>query len=146
MRHHHIAAAMVLLGFAMPVQASSLSASAIVDQMSAQGYDLRGISCQSGACAVAVHEPGDGITRILVNANNGQPVKNALLGHASAKVSDGGLTGRDAMAVVAKAGYGDLVSMSFEDGVYGLRAKASDGKMATFQVDSASGAMTKTGD
>ena len=50
------------------------------------------------------------------------------------------------MAVVAKAGYGDLVSMSFEDGVYGLRAKASDGKMATFQVDSASGAMTKTGD
>jgi hypothetical protein len=95
---------------------------------------------------VAVHEPGDGIIRILVNANNGQPVKNALLGHASLTVPDAGLKGRDAVAVVAKAGYGDLISMSFEDGVYGIRAKASDGKMAWFQIDAASGILRKTGD
>jgi len=61
-------------------------------------------------------------------------------------VPDGGLTGRDAMALVAKAGYGDLISMSFEDGTYGLKAKAGDGKMASFQVDAVSGAMTKTAD
>ena len=146
MRLHHIAAAMIALGFAIPAQASSLSPSAIVDQLSARGYDLRGISCQSGACAVMVHEPGDGITRILVNANNAQPVKNARLGHVSAMVPDSGLTGRDALALVAKAGYGDLIFMSFEDGVYGLKAKASDGTAASFQVDAVSGAMTKTSD
>ena len=138
--------ATVVLGFSLPAQASGLSPSAIVEQLSAQGYDLRGISCQSGACAVAVHEPGDGITRILVNANNAQPVANARLGHVSARVPDGGLKGGDALALLAKVGYGDLISMTFEDGVYGVRAKASDGTMASFQIDAASGALTRRAD
>ncbi|CUW39955.1 conserved exported protein of unknown function [Magnetospirillum sp. XM-1] len=143
-----IAAAIATLALGSVAQAKdkpagdALPPAVILNQMVADGHDLRALDRENGRYLATVRAPSGQLATFSVNARTGELLPEpARLD--SATTPEVGANAVKAMLAAAEQGHWNLSELEWKKDSYVVEARDDGGAKAHFQVDPATGTVTK---
>lgn len=121
--------------------ADILPPAVILDQMVADGHDLRALDFDHGRYLATVRAPSGRLATFAVDARSGQLLpETADLSDVTVPEAETGAV--NAMLAAAGQGHWNLSELKWKRGAYVVEARDDAGDKARFRVDPATGAIT----
>lgn len=123
--------------------ADTLPPAVILNQMVADGHDLRALDFDHGRYLATVRAPSGRLATFAVDARSGELLPQAArLGDTT--VPEARVGAVEAMLAVAAQGHWNLSEIEWKRGAYVVEARDDAGDKARFRVDPAAGTATET--
>lgn len=114
----------------------------ILNQMVADGHDLRALDREHGRYVATVRAPSGQLATFAVDARTGELLPEAAR-LSSDTTPEAGATAVKAMLAAAEQGHWNLSELEWKNDGYVVEARDDSGAKAHFQVDPASGTVTR---
>ncbi|EME71361.1 hypothetical protein H261_03093 [Paramagnetospirillum caucaseum] len=114
----------------------------ILDRMVADGHDLRALDLEDGRYLATVRAPSGQLATFAVDARTGELIPEpAHISQTTAREIDADAV--KAMLAAAEQGHWNLSELKWKHDAYVVEARDDGGAKARFQVDPATGTVTK---
>ncbi|WP_096702220.1 PepSY domain-containing protein [Magnetospirillum sp. 15-1] len=114
----------------------------ILNQMVADGHDLRALDRDHGRYLATVRAPSGQLATFSVDARTGELLPEAAR-LSTATTPETGTSAVKAMLAAAEQGHWNLSELEWKNDGYVVEARDDSGAKAHFQVDAATGTVTK---